>query len=146
MITVSSVANATKSELVCIGYEICLDNIQRALDAPIEEKKNKVNQALESIKILSQALNFEVPLATNIFKIYVYVQGLLIKEWKDDHKLQEAYDLMHILYEGYVAVARQDTSTVTSMKNTESIYAGMTYGKNELNEVILQDKDRGFKA
>lgn len=36
--------------------------------------------------------------------------------------------------------------SLPSMKNTEKIYAGLTYGKNDLNEMVMSDKNRGFNA
>ncbi len=32
------------------------------------------------------------------------------------------------------------------LENTQSIYAGMTYSGSQLNEVIVENENRGFKA
>ena len=51
------------------------------------------------------------------------------------------------LLESFEEVARQDESGPV-MENTQQIYAGLTYGKDSLNEVFLQgdENSRGFRA
>lgn len=58
--------------------------------------------------------------------------------------MEDAKRLMEKLYDGFVHVAEQDTSAPL-MKNTQQVYAGYTYGRDDLVETC-QDSNtsRGF--
>ena len=47
--------------------------------------------------------------------------------------VQEAEHIMHRLYTSFVEVAKQDKSAPL-MKNTQQVYAGMTYARGAVNE------------
>jgi flagellar protein FliS len=51
------------------------------------------------------------------------------------------------LKKGFVEVAKQDTRGPV-MENTQQVYAGLTYGRNALNEVLVNanESSRGFRA
>ena len=51
------------------------------------------------------------------------------------------------LHESFEKIAQEDTSE-TVMKNSQQVYAGLTYGKGTLNEVFMNPNEasRGFKA
>ena len=55
----------------------------------------------------------------------------------------EAEKILRRLYGSFVEVARQDTSEPL-MRNTQQVYAGMTYGRASLNENYIDDDQRGF--
>ena len=58
--------------------------------------------------------------------------------------LEEADKVMRRLYHSFAEAAKQDTSAPI-MSNTQQIYAGMTYGRNQLNENDMDyDRQRGF--
>jgi len=54
---------------------------------------------------------------------------------------------MNKLYDAFSQIAKEDTSEPI-MKNTETVYAGYTYGKNSLNEAAFDgtQSSRGFLA
>ena len=46
--------------------------------------------------------------------------------------------------EGFAEAAKKDTSAPL-MRNTQQVYAGITYGKNDINENYTEsDNKRGF--
>ena len=47
--------------------------------------------------------------------------------------------------ESFLEVAKQDTSAPV-MQNTQPVFAGLTYGRNSLNESLAGDQNRGFKV
>ena len=58
--------------------------------------------------------------------------------------LEEAEKIMRRLYHSFAEAAKSDTSAPI-MSNTQQIYAGMTYGRNQLNENDMNyDNQRGF--
>ena len=51
---------------------------------------------------------------------------------------------MHRLYTSFLEVAKQDKSAPL-MKNTQQVYAGMTYARGAVNEDYMDvDSHRGF--
>lgn len=146
MVTVSNIVNASRGELLCITYELLLEQIELATkNEEAEKRKNHINKAIEIIQMLVQDLDFEIELSKELFRIYVYVQGLLVNAKKND-KLEEAYKLINKIYEAYKKITAEEESKKPSMQNAEAIYAGFTYGKNSINEVTIGGEDRGFKA
>ena len=146
MVTVSSVVNASKGELLCITYELLLEAIELGEKSQdVEERKRHIRKAIEIIQMLVGDLNFEYELSKELFRIYVYVQGLLVNAKKNE-QLEEAYRLINKLYEGFKKVAEQEGAKKPSMENAEAIYAGFTYGKDSIHEISVGRENRGFKA
>lgn len=146
MVTVSAIANASQGELLCITYELFLYNIEQALNEETEKKKEYKDKAVEVLKTLTEDLNFEIPIANELFRLYIYIQGVLIQSGVTNERLEHVYNVMNILYKGFLGAAGKEGQSEPSMKNAEAIYAGMTYGKNDLHEVVFSDQNRGFKA
>ena len=145
MITVSNIANASRGELLCITYELLLEQIEMAIKSEENERKKHLEKGIQIIKMLVGDLDFEIPLSAELFRIYVYVQGILIQA-KTNQKLEEASDLIHKIYEAFKKITSEEINKKPSMENAEMIYAGLTYGKTEIKETIVQDYNRGFKA
>lgn len=146
MITVSTVAQATDTKLLCITYELFLDAVKDSLKASGEERRRCIEQAKEVLKVLTENLNFEVALASQLFDLYVYVQNILINASQEDMKLEEAYRLIDMIYQGYVQLDEKQQGNTPSIENAQTIYAGMTYGKGYLSEMTMDSQNRGFKA
>ena len=61
-------------------------------------------------------------------------------------RTRTAERLMRRLYDGFVQAAAQDMSAPL-MKNTQQVYAGYTYGRDDLVETFDKpDRSRGFFA
>ena len=59
--------------------------------------------------------------------------------------MEPVVDMLKELKKSYEKVASQDTSAPL-MKNTQAVYAGLTYGKGSLNvDLADQGADRGFR-
>ena len=146
MVTTAYIAGATDAQLVCITYELFLDCIQEAIKCQGEARRKKVDEAREVLVTLSENLNFEVELAHNLFKLYIYIQDLLINHYKEDSKLEEAYKLIEIIYNGYSQIAKENINQGQAIQNAQTVYAGMTYGKGYLNEVTVESPNRGYRV
>ena len=144
MITVANIVNACPGRLLCITYEILLEHIKQAAQSELEDRQHHLDKANEALKLLTSTLDFKIALSKELFRIYVYVQGLLVSNTKNE-KLEEAYRLVYKLYEAYEQITK-DEEGKPSMQNAEAIYAGMTYGTNDINEIYLGSNNRGFKA
>jgi len=59
--------------------------------------------------------------------------------------LESAVSVLQKLLTGFEGVSKEDTSG-PMMRNTQQLYAGLTYGKGTLNETYIDpnDRSRGF--
>lgn len=146
------ITQANKTELIVILYEIVLgymEDAEVALEAGnITEFREALRKVRSCFGELIASLNLDYELAARLLSLYLYCNRELIKA--DARKEKEP--LMHIrsvvskLLEAYRELAGQDTSGPV-MQNSQTIYAGLTYGKNSLSENLAdQGANRGFRA
>lgn len=143
MITVANIANATQGELLCITYELLLKSIREMKNHPEYGCKHQ-RHALDILTCLVSNLNFEYEIARQLFEIYIYIQGVLIKG-RIDKEFERLEPLIIKLQEAYKQAMIQQQDERIVMENAETIYAGLTYGKGQINEVVLGG-ERGFKV
>lgn len=144
------ITEANKTELIVILYEMLMDYVQDAIKANEENNREQfrkeVKRARGCILELIDSLHLEYDLAKNYLKIYSYINRALATADARNTAgpLKEVINLIIPLHEAYSEVSKQDTS-LPVMANTQSIYAGLTYGKNNLNENLMdQTTNRGF--
>lgn len=146
------ITQANKTELIVILYEIVLgymEDAEVALEAGnITEFREALRKVRSCFGELIASLNLDYELAARLLSLYLYCNRELIKA--DARKEKEP--LMHIrsvvskLLEAYRELAEQDTSGPV-MQNSQTVYAGLTYGKNSLSENLAdQGANRGFRA
>ncbi len=146
------ITQANKSQLVVILYEMFLIYIDEAGQA--HEKKDRegfkegIRKARGCLNELMASLHLEYEPAMNLLQLYVYAGKELAKA--DVRNSME--ELLHIkaiiekLYKAYKEISKQDKSGPV-MANTQTVYAGLTYGKNTLTESLSgQGSNRGFRA
>lgn len=152
MITASQVANATRGQLLRITYDLLLgslDNIKKyAKDQSEKEFGLELARSRQILQELIDTLDFKQEIAQDLLSIYVYINGLLIKSLitYDDALIEESKNLINRLLEGWDGATAKDTGAAKVMNNAQQVYAGFTYGKNDLNESVSDDQNRGFKA
>lgn len=146
------ITQANKTELIVILYEIVLAYMEDAEEDLEEGKIAEFREALRKVRScfseLIASLNLDYELAARLLSLYLYCNRELTKA--DIRKEREP--LMHIrsviskLLEAYRELAGQDTSGPV-MQNSQTVYAGLTYGKNSLAENLAdQGANRGFRA
>ena len=127
-------------EMIVIIYDILfayLDDVKGAYEEDSHEQmKVAIRRAQNVLDELIHSLNFAYPLSKNLHSLYVFCKNRL-------DGLMEAEKILLRLYGSFVEVARQDTSEPL-MRNTQQVYAGMTYGRASLNENYMDDDQRGF--
>lgn len=152
MITASQVANATKGQLLRITYDLLLESLDQVKkhgkDQSEKEFGASVARSRQILQELIDTLDFKQEISQDLLRIYVYINGLLIKSLikYEDSLMDESKDLINRLLEGWDGVISNHAGDMKVMNNTQQVYAGLTYGKNDLNESVLDDKNRGFKA
>lgn len=146
------IAQANRSELVVIIYELFLLAIE---DAEKSFEKGELSQGVKYIKRaqgflqeLMGSLDHRYAIAEELKRLYRYVYEQLIfsairRQMVNGETVKE---VMGKLRDAFIQVAKEDTSGPV-MKNTQQVYAGLTYGKGSLNEVLMtgNESTRGFR-
>lgn len=146
------IANANKTEMIVVLYEMILayaEDAKKALEEKEEEEFQKaVQRAKACVVELQNSLNLENAIAMNYFEVYLFLRRELSKAavCSNITALNNVCDIVTEMHETYLKLSQTDTSRPV-MENTQAVYAGLTYGKNSLNESLAdQDIDRGFRA
>lgn len=145
------IAQANKTELTVIVYDIILEEISDARAAhifgDIDAYRLAMKRAQRYLCELMTTLDFSYGIAVNLMRLYEYVQRVLVKcdiAGITDN-LDSAENVIKGLRSSFAAIAPSD-KTGPVMYNTEPVYAGLTYGKGDLNETDLSTNSRGFLA
>lgn len=147
------IAQANRSELIVIMYDIILENIQDArdylrADDDVEFQKS-LSHAVRFVSELMVALDVSYPISKELMRLYIYVNRCLnhAKIARREQELTDAECVMRGLYTGFEGVAKQDHS-LPVMEHTQRLYAGLTYGRGVLNETLVTPDEihRGFRA
>lgn len=144
------ITNANRSALVVILYDMILEymkDAENALDSNDSTNfAEELEKARECVKELVSALDMQYELSGELARLYLYVNRTITRSIvkKEKGELDSARNVITGLRESFAAVAKQDNSPVI-MNNAQEIYAGLTYGKNSLNENLANEgADRGF--
>lgn len=144
------ITQANKTQLITILYEMVLlyvDEAQASLEAGQKmEYKSAIRKIRGCMDELTASLNFDYELAHNLMQLYLYINRELVKastHYEKEH-LEHVRLIVGKLHEAYQAIEDQDTSGPV-MGNTQTVYAGLTYGRNTLTENIADSlNNRGF--
>lgn len=144
------ISQSNASGLVIVTYDIMFANLKDAKAAYEKEDweryKQSVRQAQRAINALAESLNFSYDMAKNLYQIYVYCRDRLAEAMykRSISEVEESETLMRKLYVSFEKVAENDTAAPI-MKNTQQVYAGYTYGRDDVVENCQElDKSRGF--
>lgn len=142
-------SQCNSGEMIVIMYDIVFTYMDEAKEAheknSYEEYKNAVRKSQSAIDTLIGALNFKYEIAKELHKLYIYSKNCLAKAIYQNRTegIEEAEKILKRLYASFCEVAKSDTSGPL-MRNTQQVYAGMTYGRTTLNENCYEDSHRGF--
>lgn len=144
------ISQANKTQLVVILYEMLLiyvDEAKKACEAGDDRQfREEIRKARGCLKELMNSLNYDYELAGNLLSLYVYVSKELVNAQihKEIESLNYIISVIGGLYEAYAKIVDQDTSGPV-MGNSQAVYAGLTYGKDQLQEsTAFQNSNRGF--
>ncbi|HBY71428.1 MAG TPA: hypothetical protein DEG06_04210 [Lachnospiraceae bacterium] len=145
------ITQASKSELIVILYEMILTEIKEAEEAferkDMEAFDKGLKQAQKYLGELMAVLDYRYKLAYDLASLYQYINERIINAMirKKPDSLKSAVSVLQKLLTGFEGVSREDTSG-PMMRNTQQLYAGLTYGKGTLNETYIDPNDgnRGF--
>lgn len=146
------ITGANRSQLVVILYEIFFIYVEDAKTS--HEKKDRtgfrlnIQRARGCVNQLMSTLDFQYSISSGLMQLYLYVNRELAKAETSNNP--DPFDgikiVMKGLHESFEIISDQDTSGAL-MENTQTVYAGLTYSKNNLNESLSnQRSNRGFLA
>lgn len=142
-------SQCNKGELIILTYDILFAYIDEANKAyekkDYETYKAAIKKAQASIDTLNNSLDHQYELSKNLNKLYVYTKVELAKAISQNRLdgLRNAEKILKNLYSSFCETMKTDSSGPL-MRNTQKVYAGMTYGRSELNENFIEDSHRGF--
>ena len=141
------ITQANSTQLIVILYEMTLqylaDGEQAVDDAGLVEA---VHRARGCIKELLNSLHREYSPAGELSRLYLFcLRRLAVCEVRRDRtRLEEIRKVIATLCDAYRQIQDQDTSGPV-MNNSQTVYAGLTYGRNQLTENMAdQGTNRGM--
>lgn len=144
------ISQANKSQLVVIIYELFMDYANEARRSLAENDKAAIKESLRKargcVNELMESLHLEHELAQNLMQLYLYVYRELLKceMDKDTSHIINALNVIEPLKDAYAVISKEDVSEPV-MSNAQMIIAGLTYGRNDVNESMSdQGTSRGF--
>ena len=144
------ITRANKTQLVVILYDMVLVYLQDSLESfdkeNYKEYKWNIQRAKECIDELINSLHMEYEIAGILKSLYFFYKRELTTAAVQQKKemVVPVIQMIQELKESYEQVSAQDTSAPI-MQNTQTVYAGLTYGKTSLNvDLSDQGASRGF--
>lgn len=144
------ITQANKTQLITILYEMVLIYIEEAEEALTADNRADYKSAISKIRgcmnELTASLNLEYDLAHNLLQLYLYINRELVQASMHCNKqnLEHVRMVIGELQKAYKKIEDQDVSGPV-MGNTQTVYAGLTYGRNTLTESIADPaSNRGF--
>ena len=149
---VRRVSNATPVQLVVINYELTLEFIRDAKQNILDNDKDKfyknISKAQDAMHELMSGLDMSHAISLELLSIYLFVNKLLAQAGasrKTEH-LDNADSILSKLLNSWLEIEKNELDKAPLLENSHQVYAGLTYGRQGLNEYIMEDTGRGFKA
>lgn len=146
------IAQANRSELVVIIYELILESMESAgLAYEAEDLEGFVADMKKAQLYLNElmgSLNYQYAVSFDLMQLYQYVNKQFITSItrREPVETEGTKEVLQGLLKGFEEVAKQDTSPPV-MERKQQLYAGLTYGKGTLNEVFVDvNEQKSFKA
>ena len=146
------ITQANKTQMITILYEMVLDYTKEARDAISIGDKDmanlKLSYAQSCIDELIRSVNLNYDLGKMLHQIYIFSKKELMMAGINYsiHRIWKVEQNFKTLHAAYKEMEKEDTSAPT-MGNTQSVFAGLTYGKYSLNEdVTASSMNRGIMA
>lgn len=146
------ISQSNRTGLTLVTYDIFFAytaEAKEAFDAGDWQRcKEALRGADRAVQELCDTLDFTYDLAKQLYQIYHFSKDAIAKSMykKDLTELAQAERMMELLRRAFEKVASEDDSAPL-MSNTEQVYAGFTYGKENLVENYQNPNgSRGFLA
>lgn len=131
------IAQSNKTQLVVITYEIIVNYLDTAKSSENERDFiYNLQKAQQFLNDLISSLDYSYELSYDLLSLYGFANRSITKSIarNDDCDLETVKNMMLKLRDSFDKVSREDKSGAV-LKNVEPVYAGITYGKNSVNEI-----------
>ena len=147
------ISEANSCDLIVILYDCVLTDVKNARAAfnegCTEAFRSDLGHAMRCLNELLRCLDFSVPLSYDLGSLYTFLNRQISYATAGNHieALDIVDEVINRLRTSFATIAKDDPSG-PMMKNTQAVYAGLTYGKGFLNETYVDPRDynRGFNA
>ncbi len=146
------ISEGNPTEIIVILYDMFFTDTEEAKqaieDQDYETARSAIRHAEQVLLHLKNALNFKYELSGELFPLYDFCQRAVQRSNYQGSVtgIEEAERIMRPLSEAFREVAKKDESAPV-MRHAQRMVAGMTYGRNDLNESTANyDSNRGFLA
>lgn len=143
------ISQANSTEMVVILYDIALEYINNAKEAigknDYEQLHLCIGKIQGAISELCESLNYEYELAGNLRSLYSFcIRRVGICEAvADSSALDDVIKVLAPLRDAYSQIVSYNTQGPV-MGNSQQVYAGLTYGRDDINESYVSQNNRGF--
>jgi flagellar protein FliS len=145
------ITQANSTELIVILYEMLLCYLDEAEEALRAEDDAALGEAVRKgrgcLNELMQSLHMEYELAGNLMQLYLYCTKKLVHvQAHQEGAAEEIRKVIEPLRDAYAQIAGQNPGGPV-MGNSQTVYAGLTYGRNTLTENMAdQGTNRGMRV
>lgn len=145
------ISQANKTELIVIMYEMAIKYIDDGLESlsnnNIEEYRLNLKRSKAVINELTSVLDMSYVISYELRSLYIFINNVLVRAdiRVETDELKRVREMLIKLSKSFKKVSADDNSGPV-MKNTQQLYAGLTYSKTSLNVDMYSDVNRGFKA
>ena len=147
------IANANGAELVSIVYEGLIDSLNDGIDfLSINEEDRFIKSIEKSREILAELLSTlegDTEIANNLRSLYFYINELITDASidKDGEKLELAIKIITPVYEGWKELGTKEGGRdLEDTPQGPQIVAGITYGKGQLNDYVVNNDSKWKKG
>ena len=144
------ITQANSTEMVVILYEMLLcylDECEEALKKDDEKALGEsVRKARGCLNELMQSLHLEYEPAKELMQLYLFCVRRLarVEMKKDAAMIEDVCKVIRPLHDAYEQIAEKNAQGPV-MQNSQTVYAGLTYGRNTLTENMAdQGTNRGM--
>lgn len=146
------ITQANKTQLITILYEMALQYVDEASEALAAGDRTAFKNAVRRIQgcmcELMDSLHLEYEVAQNLLQLYLYINREVAKAalYNSGENLEHARPVLENLAAAYKKIEGEDM-TGPVMGNTQAVYAGLTYGRDNLTENAADPAaNRGFSV
>lgn len=144
------ISQANNVQMILISYEIIDTYLLEAKQTNVGtgDYVISIDKAKRCIEEMMNNLHYEYDIAKDLKQLYLYMKKRLRQAIceKDVDAIDEVRKMIKDLHDSYESIADTDDSG-PMMQNTQTVVAGMTYGKNQILQESTDDTShRGYRV
>ena len=144
-------SNATGIIVVLFDIYSCYtDDAKAAIrkgrdDKHIREYISALRHASQVLRHLKGALDFKYEISGNLYSLYDFCERAMARAMYslDTSEIDDTLKIMDQIADAFRQIAEKDDAPAV-MGHAQKVSAGYTYGRNDINEMVSMDKNRGF--